>query len=373
MKKRTLGSAWIPALLMAVLVSGGASPGAGQSKKKGQEQPPPPQELVWPLPPDTPRIRWVSQFSSAEEIEQKKKKQSWFEKVAGAKQAKEKERRLASPYGIAADSRGRIFVADWPSGGVLVFDPSAHKVDVWGAERGLPMRMPLGVAVGEGDRVFVSDGALQTVLCLTGEGKVLRQFGADKLERPVGLAVDKTRHRLYVSDTKGGRIAVFHSESFEFIKYIGEKGEAAEPGKFRSPLGIAVDQRGFLYVVDTFNHRVQIFNRQDRFLRAFGTHGNGIGQFARPKGVAVDSDGNIYVTDAEFNNFQIFNQQGQALLFVGVRGVQPGQFTLVTGIFIDEKDRIYTTEQQVNPRVQIFQYLSESQKSAGKEAGPEKK
>ncbi|MCL4523129.1 MAG: hypothetical protein M1453_08225 [Acidobacteria bacterium] len=373
MKRRTIESVWITTFLIALILSGGVSQGAAQSKGKGQEQKPGTQELVWPLLPDPPRIRWVGQFSSAEEIEQKRKKQSWFERVAGAKQEKEKERRLASPYSIAADSRGRIFVADWLSGGVLVFDQSARKVDVWGPERGLQMRMPLGVTVGEEDRVFVADATLRTVLCLTSDGKLVRQFGADKLERPVGLAVDKVRHRLYVSDTKGNRIAVFNSESFEFIKYIGEKSAAGEPGKFRSPLGIAVDKRGFLYVVDTFNHRVQIFNRQDRFQRAFGTHGNGIGQFARPKGVAVDSDGNIYVTDAEFNNFQIFNQQGQPLLFVGVRGVQPGQFTLVTGIFIDEKDRIYTTEPQFNPRVQIFQYISESQRAGGKEVGPDKK
>ena len=361
------GASWSCAVLVAAVSVGGAL--TGFAPKNGQAQAQPAQELVWPLPPDPPRIRWVSQFSSVEEVEQKKKKRSWFERVAGAKEESEKPRRLAVPYGIAVDSQGRIFVADWPSGGILIFDRQAHKVDVWGPDRGLQMRLPLGVTVGEDDRVFVSDANLRTVTCLTKDGTVVRQFGQDKLERPVGLAMDKVRHRLYVADTKGHRIAVFSSESFEFIKYIGRKGDAREPGTFRSPLSVAVDRRGFLYVVDTFNHRVQIFNRQDRFHSEFGTHGRGAGQFARPKGVAVDSAGHIYVTDAEFNNFQIFDQQGRPLLFVGVGGVQPGQFTLLTGIFIDEKDRIYTTEQAANPRVQIFQYIPQPQATGGKEVG----
>ncbi len=361
---------WLFAVLVAVIALSGSLTGFAQ--KKGLAMPQPAQELVWPLPPDPPRIRWVSQFSSAEEVEQKKKKRSWFERVAGAKEESEKPRRLAVPYGIAADSQGRIFVADWPSGGILVFDRAARKVDVWGPDRGLQMSLPLGVTVGEDDRVFVSDANLRTVACLAKDGTLVRQFGQDKLERPVGLAVDKVRHRLYVADTKGHRIAVFSSESFEFVKYIGQKGDAREPGTFRSPLSVAVDRRGFLYVVDTFNHRVQIFNRQDRFHSQFGTHGRGAGQFSRPKGVAVDSEGHIYVTDAEFNNFQIFDQKGQPLLFVGTRGVQPGQFTLVTGIFIDEKDQIYTTEQAANPRVQIFQYVPQTQATGRKEVGPKK-
>ena len=361
---------WFCAVLVAAVALSGSLTGFAQ--KKAQVQPQPGQELVWPLPPDTPRVRWVSQFSSAEEVEQKKKKRSWFERVAGAKEESERPRRLAVPYGIAVDSQGRIFVTDWASGGVLVFDRAARKVDVWGPDRGLRMRLPLGVTVGEDDRVFISDADLRTVTCVNRDGTVVRQFGQDKLERPVGLAVDKVRHRLYVADTMGHRIAVFSSESFEFVKYIGRKGDAREPGTFRAPLSVAVDGRGFLYVVDTFNHRVQVFNRQDRFHSEFGTHGRGVGQFARPKGVAVDSEGHIYVTDAEFNNFQIFDQQGQPLLFVGTRGVQPGQFTLIAGIFIDEKNQIYTTEQAANPRVQIFQYVAQPQATGGKEVGQEK-
>lgn len=361
MRKTKTAAPWFGAMLLALIVLG-ASPAAFAQKETQ-----PAQELVWPLPPDTPRVRWMSEFSSAEEVEQKKQdKRSWFERIAGTREKKEKGRRLATPYGIAVDSQGRIFVADWSAGGILVFDRAARQVDVWGAGRGLRMRLPLGVTVGEDDRVFFSDATLHTVTCVTPDGTLVRQFGQDNLTRPVGLAVDRVRHRLYVADTGAHRIAVFNSESFEFIKYIGRKSDGREPGAFRSPLAVAVDGHGFLYVVDTFNRRIQVFDRQDRFHHEFGTHGRGPGQFSRPKAVALDSEGHIYVADAEFNNFQIFNQQGQPLMFVGTRGVQPGQFTLLTGIFIDQQDRIYTTEQG-RPRVQIFNYIPQLQEARGKE------
>ncbi len=225
-----------------------------------------------------------------------------------------------------------------------------------GPRTGIPLRLPLGVAVDENDRVFISDAVLHTITCLTAEGEVVAQFGYDELVRPTGLALDPKRHRLYVADSKAHRIAVFDTQTFEFKQHIGRKSLEPDPGTFRSPVGVAVDHRGFLYVADTMNHRVQVFNRLGRFVRTFGEHGNAPGQFSRPKGIAVDSQGHIYVADAEFNNFQIFDQAGQVLLFVGTLGSKPGQFTLLTDLYIDDQDRIYTTE-RYRPRVQIFQYI----------------
>lgn len=324
------------------------------------------QDLVWPPPPDPPRMRWLSEFRKFSDIETKKKKRSWFERMAGAPEAEERSPQLISPYGIAVDSRGRVFVADGTAG-LMVFDRIVQKGEVWGPAQGIPMRQPLGVTVDEQDRVFFSDGPMHIVVCISKNGKVLAQFGGKELLRPVGLAVDPVRHRLYVADTKAHRIAVFSTETFTFEKYIGGPSNLREPGTFRSPSNVAVDRRGFLYVTDTFNHRVQIFNRQDRFVREFGTQGNGPGQFARPKGIAIDSEGHIYVADAEFNNFQIFDQQGRPLMFVGGPGTGAGQFLLITDLWIDSQDRVYTTE-RYRSRVQVFQYIPEK-RPQGQEGG----
>ena len=73
----------------------------------------------------------------------------------------------------------------------------------------------------------------------------------------------------------------------------------------------------------------------------------------------MDSEGHIYVTDAAFSNFQVFDENGQLLLFLGHLGrMGPGEFVLPAGLHVDEEDRIVIAD-QLNGRVQVFQYLSE--------------
>ena len=140
-------------------------------------------------------------------------------------------------------------------------------------------------------------------------------------------------------------MAVFSIDTFAFERYIGgpSNPDVREPGLFSAPTNVATDAKGNVYVTDTWNHRVQIFDHKGKFVRAFGSHGLSPGQFIRPKGIAVDSEGHIYVADAEFNNFQVFSSDGKVLLAVGAR-YNPGQFALIAGLFIDE-NRIFTTEQ----------------------------
>ena len=367
MRMRIPSWSLMPIALMMMVALAIPSKGANKTKKLSPAAGQPTGELVWPLPPDLPRVRWLGEFSKFKDVEPpKKEKKSWFEKMAGVKEKKEENKGLTSPYGIAVDSEERIYVADWSSGGVLVFDRKGQTARVLGSELRLLLRMPLGLAVDGQNRLFVSDGVLHTITCLTSEGQVLAQFGRDELARPAGLALDDQRHRLYVADAKADHIAVFDTQSFEFRNYIGKKSTVSEPGTFRSPSGVAVDRQGNLYVTDTFNHRVQVFNPRGRFEREFGSHGNGAGQFSRPKGIAVDSEGHVYVADAEFNNFQVFDQEGKVLMFVGTLGTSRGQFTLITDLFIDSADRIYTTE-RYQPRVQIFQYVHQDEEAVKKE------
>lgn len=341
-----------------------------EAKEPGGKNPAPPapaRELVWPLPPQAPRIRWVGQYSDLDEIKGKRK-QGWMERAAGAKPESDKLR-LKSPYGVVADSRGRVFVADMGQRSVFVIDPAQKRVEMRRGSPQIPLATPIGLALDAKERLFVSDAFLHDILVFDAEGKVLAQIGSAQLERPAGIAVDKARNRLYAADTKGARIAVFNTETLAFERYLGgpvSKG-GREPGRFLSPTNVAVDRNGRLIVADTFNQRVQIFDANGKFVRAFGTHGVRPGQFVRPKGVAVDSQGHIYVADAEFNNFQVFSPEGQILMAVGSLGDQPGEFVLIAGLSVDAEDRILTTEQG-SGKVQVFKYLPQAASAAGKEA-----
>ena len=128
------------------------------------------------------------------------------------------------------------------------------------------------------------------------------------------------------------------------------------------PLQGAVAPDGTLYILDSGNFRVQAFDRDGKFLRAFGSLGNSLGNLARPRGIAVDGDGNIYISDAAFNNFQIFTPQGQLLLAIGTGATKskPGKFGLISGIAVDETGRVYVVDQYFN-KVEVFRRLSDKE------------
>jgi DNA-binding beta-propeller fold protein YncE len=254
------------------------------------------------------------------------------------------------------DSRGRIYVADTKQQMVFVLDAQQKKVHGFSGEGPSLLLKPAYVDVDGEDRAYVSDSGGGKVVQFEPDGTAAKVYGLGKLAKPLGVAVDGKRRRLYVADAKKNQVAVFDTESGELIQSIGTQG--TEPGQFNMPYTITVDKRGFLYVVDYFNYRVQVFNRRGRFVFTFGTRGEAPGQFFRPKGIAVDSKGHIYVADTMFANIQIFDQQGEPLMFFGGHGGMPGSFMLLTDISIDKQDRIYTTERGT-VRVQVFQYIDQ--------------
>ena len=349
--------------LSASIVCAADKTDAGKAGKAGAKRPVVPGaatgDLIWPLPPDPPRIRWMAEYSDMAKVKPVVRKSGWLEKITGAKTPDEKLE-LRKPYGITTDPQGRIYVADTELKTVFMIDPAAQRVERREGGSRAPLVMPVGVAVDAESRLFVSDAAIHAVICFNPSGEPIAQFGTAELGRPGGIAIDRERNRLYVADAKDHRIAVFDSLALKFLRYIGGPGKsgAAEPGRFYAPTNVAVDRHGAIYVSDTWNFRVQILSPDGQFVRAFGQQGDAPGEFIRPKGVAVDSEGHVYVADAEFNNFQIFTPQGQPLLAVGALGAGPGQFALVAGIYIDARDRIYTTE-QYHGRVQVFQYISQ--------------
>lgn len=360
---------WIAAIVILCVPLSGA-----ETKATGAKGPPKtapsvlqPVELIWPLPPDPPRVRWLAEYADMAKVKGPvAKKSSWIERITGTK-APDEKLELRKPYGVTTDSRGRIYAADTQLKTVFVIDPVAKAVEQRSGDSRAPMALPAGVAVDSEDRLFVSDAELHSITCFSPSGQVIGRFGTTSLGRPGGIAIDQRRNRLYVADAKQSRIVVFDSKSLEFRDYLGTKSKPGKPenGTFDAPTNVAVDRQGNLYVADTWNYRVQVLDPAGKFLRAFGTQGDRPGEFIRPKGIAVDSEGHVYVADAEFNNFQIFSPEGQPLLAVGQLGSAPGQFALIAGLYIDSKDRIYTTEMFYG-RIQVFQYLPEAASAEAK-------
>ncbi len=131
-------------------------------------------------------------------------------------------------------------------------------------------------------------------------------------------------------------------------------GRGSCDGCLLFPTFVAVDSKGQVYVSNTLNARIDVFDAEGRFVKRVGERGNSYGMFDKPKGVALDSFDNIYVVDSGWSNVQIFDQSGQVLLFFGGRGENPGLLMNPTGIAIDKKDRIYVAD-FLNYRVSVYQ------------------
>jgi DNA-binding beta-propeller fold protein YncE len=186
---------------------------------------------------------------------------------------------------------------------------------------------------------------------------------------PVGLAIDTTNRFLYVVDTQQDQVIVYDADTLKLLRRIGTGGKnhyLTTPGDFGAPQGIAVDQDGNVYVTDTLNNRVEIFDADGTFISAFGKNGDGPGFFARPKGIAVDGDGHIWVADEVTDRLQVFNREGQLLTYIGQgHGNLPGQFKALVGVAIDKQNRVFTTEQYPG-RMQMFRYVTDAEAAAEK-------
>ncbi|MFY9908088.1 MAG: 6-bladed beta-propeller [Terriglobales bacterium] len=332
--------------------------------------------IVWPQPPAIARLRYLDYFSAQKPeavVEKPQPKKSWMDRVAGitpedaAKKAGTKPRfQLGTPYGLAVDSKGLVYVADTKVGAVFIFDPETHDTDF--IKHGVHAKFGhiFGLAIDDADRLFVSDGKENHVLVFSPDHKLQAQFGEGVMDDPAGLAIDEENRFLYVASTGSDQVLVYDADTFKLLRKIGTAGKnhtLTTPGDFSKPTNVAVDKDGNLFVTDTLNNRVEVFDADGVFVRAFGKNGDGPGDFARPKGIAVDCDGHVWVADAMTNRLQVFTAEGDLRLVLGGFGSLPGQFKDLTAVTIDKKNRVFTSE-QFEGRVQMFRYTTNTEAQA---------
>jgi len=359
--KTTSATLFTAALVFAATVAAAsdAPPAPAEDKLKGAKgkaaAPASDRAPVWPLPPEPARIRYVTSYRGADDFSRKKASR-WRTMVFGEDETGPKfPDQLVKPYGVATSPGGLVYVTDTASRRVFVFDAERRTVTFLGDKGAAKLAKPTGIAVDPSGTVFVADATHNRIFGFAPSGGLLLAIGRDgEFESPAGMAVDGTRKRLYVADSKKHQVFCYSTVDGSAVRTIGRRG--SEAGEFNFPTNVSVDQEGRLYVTDTLNFRIQSFDPEGRPLSAFGTLGDTPGSLNRPKGVGVDDEGHIYVADTSFNNFQIFDRSGQLLLFVGSVGSGAGEFFLPAGLFVDARNRIYVVDQG-NARVQVFQYL----------------
>jgi hypothetical protein len=177
-----------------------------------------------------------------------------------------------------------------------------------------------------------------------------RGDGDGQFYAPYGIAADDPGN-VYVVDTENYRVQKFSSDG-EFVTKWGSYGSG--DGQF-APGGVAVDGAGNVYVVDGLNYRVQKFSSDGEFVTKWGTEGTGDGQLFKPSAIAVDGAGNIYVTDRTLHRVQKFSSTGTFITKWGSYGTGDGQFSGAgpTSIAVDGDGNVYVTDSG-NQQVQKF-------------------
>jgi len=336
-------------------------------------------KIVWPNPPAIARIRFLDLFTG-ERIDpslfqKKKKKPSWMDRMAGAETQEDMKIdklpfQLIRTYGVAVDSHGKVYAGDQGVGAIFIFDPeNRDHVELIRNGKDANFGLIVGLAMDDTDRLFVSDAKMRHVLVFNAKHAQEAVFGADVLVRPGGIAIDTENRFLYVADTGNDVVDVFDADTFKLLRQVGKpnrKHNQTDPGTFSLPEDVAVDADGNLYVTDTFNDRIEIFDPDGGFIDMFGKNGDGPADFERPKSIAIDRDRHIWVVDAGQNRVKVFNRQGRLLIYFGEQGYYPGQFMGPWGITIDKFNRVIVSE-TFPGRVQLFRYVTDEEFQAEKE------
>jgi mucin-19 len=237
-----------------------------------------------------------------------------------------------NPTGIAVDVAGNIYVADvsnnlirkiTPAGVVTTLAGSGALGSTDGPGASATFSNPSGVAVDGAGNVYVADLSNNLIRKITPGGVVSTLAGsglsgsadgtgaAATFDQPYGIAVD-AQGNVYVADWGNNLIRkITPAGVVTTIAGTGKPGAADGMGinaSFNKPFGLAIDQNGYLYVVDTGNEELREISPAGLVttVAGNGTRGatNGAGNqtsFYQPTGVVADGAGNVYVAD-EFNN-----------------------------------------------------------------------
>ncbi len=282
--------------------------------------------LLYPEPPQRPRIQYLTSYSSASDLEGKPSKFMLW--VAGGGEVEEL---IAKAADVAAYD-GVIYVVDTSRNGLVTLNLKELDFEVFPTRGDGRLREPVAITIDEQGNMFVADVGRRQVVQYGKDGEFVQAFGRKSKLRPTGVAVDQDR--LYVVDRGGHQLLVYDRQTGEIIEEYGYFGKGE--GEFNIPTALSRDDRGHLFVSDVANFRVQEFDDEGNYIQSYGSPGDIPGTFTRPRGTAVDRDGHLYTVDGSFENVQIWDtSNAHVILYFGRHGRRRGDLYLPSNVHIN--------------------------------------
>ncbi len=280
--------------------------------------------------------------------------------IAGSAKSEQLNVRFLAKLGERGGAPGQLnapeAVAVGPDGRIYVADTYNHRVQVFDEAGTLLFTWGTQCALDTQENCKDPDG----------DGPL--SIGDGQFQAPEGITIDPVFAIIYVADSENHRIQVFDLEG-QFVRKWGAFGSI--PGQFYIPVGLAIDNAGLIYVTDVLNHRIQVFNESGLFVREWGENGSGRGEFAYPSGITI-YDNTAFVSDNGNHRIQMFTLEGKykgefgsfCNIDSGEGCIDPdgsgelkmgdGQFRLPFGISSDSNGNIFVVDQG-NNRIVIFE------------------
>lgn len=304
------------------------------------------------------------------------------------------------PRSIFIDN-GQVYVADSLNNRVQILDTDLNFVGLIG---GFPILFGPGNAIVRADGTIAVVETSRSLITFFAPDNLAFPSGSIGLPRdrdgvlnsPGGMGFDEEADELYIADTNNGRIQVFDFHTGEFKRAFGtpgfgfvpgdtlfsnsatiigdlvyvasalqqivvfdkqgtEVGRFGEfgfgPGQFFFPLDVQADSLGNIYVVDSFNNRVQKFDPDFNFLQVIG-----FGLLLQPTRIYIDGEDRLFVTDTNNNLVRIFDTvSGAEIANFGTFGQEPGDIFLPAGITMDKRESVIVVTEAGNNRISVFE------------------
>ena len=290
------------------------------------------------------------------------------------------------PAGVTVDSAGNVYVADsgnnkirkiTSTGVVTTLAGSGSQGSADGTGKAASFNTPIGVAVDSSGNVYVADMGNHKIRKITPAGVVTTLAGsgsegsadgtglAARFNAPNLLAIDSSGN-VYVAEGGNNKIRKITSTGVvTTLAGSGSQGSANGTGlaaSFNTPIGVAVDSSGNVYVADMGNHKIRKITLAGvvTTFAGSGSEGsaNGTGlaaSFNTPLGIAVDSIGNLYVADSGNNKIRKITSTGVVTTLAGsglkssVDGsATTASFSNPSGVAVDSGGNVYISDRDTH-------------------------
>ena len=258
--------------------------------------------------------------------------------------------KFGSLHDVAIGVHGEVVVVDNTNKCVIVFDCNMTLLSVIGqGSDDNRLNYPNSVAVSKDGIIAVSDwGSSDQVKKYSLQGKLLSVIGNNRgnnngqFDTPRGLVFSSNK-MLYVADADNHRVQVFQQDD-KFAFTFGSYG--SNPGQFLYPVRIAIDTDNRVLVSDLIGNHISLFSHTGSFISRITCD--------KPWAITVSPDGHIIAgCDGENNKIRVWSPTHQLIHQFGKYGYQQGEFNDIWGISISSTGTIYAAEYE-NQRLQII-------------------